>query len=301
MAFESVFKVDPRPDGGEFAGGKGASLAWDVLHRTGKHKLPDSIDLSGCRHLKPYSLACLCALGELGQHNGRPVRIVKPDDPECADHLARLGVPGFFVGGWNALPSRSSNLPIRRVAWPPHSTAEEIVEFLAPRTDQAPGVFPKMVESLDEVISNALTHAASPIDCLVAGQAYPNTGKVEIAVLDLGQTVRGHLTQNPEFASISRDDQAILKAMEDGVTGTPRGSKNRRGEDNSGAGLADLRAYCQAGGGEMTILSGTHWLTCQPGAEPVTGELFGRFRGCLVNIRYFTEKQLSSEAVEAIL
>lgn len=299
---QNVFKVDPRPDGGEFANGNSAALAWDVLQRTGKHRIPDIVDLSGCHHLKPYSLACLCGLGELGKHNNRPIRVIQPEDEGCADHLARLGVPNFFDEcTWKTQPPRESNLPVRRVTWPPHNAAGEIIELLVSVNDLPPGIFPTMVESLDEVIRNALTHAVSPISCLVAGQSFPGTDKVEVAVLDLGQTIRRHLTKNPEFASIDTDERAILKAMEDGVTGTPRGHKNIHGEDNSGAGLAELRHYCESGGGEISVLSGTKWITCRAEDNPVSGDFWNGFRGCLVNIRFFTGNSLQSAEIEPIL
>ncbi len=298
---QSVFKVDPRPDGGDFANGNGAALTWDVLQRTGKHKIPDVIDFSSCLHLKPYSIACLCGLGELGKHKNRPIQAIQPDDRDCADHLARFGVPDFFECNWKTQVQRDSNLPVRRVTWPPHNAAREIIELLVSVTDLPPGIFPEMVVSLDEMIDNALTHAVSPVDCLVTGQAFPKTGKVEIVVLDLGQTIRGHLTKNPEFANIDTDEQAILTAMEDGVTGTPAGYKNIRNVDNSGAGLAALRTYCESGGGEVSILSGTKWITCRPEDKPVSGDFWTGFRGCLVNIRFFTGIGLQLEGIEPIL
>lgn len=296
-----MFKVDPRPDGGQFADGDSAALAWDVLQQTGRHRITDVIDLSGCVHLKPYALACLCALGELGRHNGRPITLIEPGHEDCKSHLARLGVPSFFDGDWESMEPRESNLQIRRVEWPPGPTATEIVDLLAPRQDLPAGVYPEMVESLDEVITNALTHAESPVDCLVAGQAFPETKKVEIAVLDLGQTIRGHLTKHPDLHGIVDDEHAIKLAMQDGITGTPPGEKNVRGEDNSGAGLANLKAYCEAGGGEFTILSGDRWITCQPDSEPVSGTLYGGFRGCLVNIRYSAGIELPERGAEPIL
>jgi len=237
----------------------------------------------------------------LGRHNGRSIKVIEPNDLSCANHLARLGLPDFFDCDWTTIEQRDSNLRICQVTWPPGNEATRIIELLAPRADLSPGTFPAMVESLDEVICNALTHAASPIDCVVAGQAFPGTDKVEIAVLDLGQTIRGHLTRNPKYAAIDSDHDAILKATEDAVTGTLPGEKNSRGEDNSGAGLAELREYCESGRGELTILSGTRWITYRDANEPISGELWKGFRGCLVNIRYFTKNRLPERHDEAIL
>lgn len=272
-----TFRVCAMPDAGEFADGNSAALAWDILHRTAAHRVPETLDLSVCVHLKPYAIACLCGLAEMAKNSGASVQIVPPTNEGCSAHLARLGLPSFFSGEWATSAPRDTNISIKRVSWPPGNEGERIVEVLAPRANLAPGVFPRMVEGLDEIILNALTHAASPIDCIVAGQAFPNVGKGEVAVLDLGQTIRTHLTSNPKYAGIQTDRDAILKAMEEGVTGTPDGQRNVRGEQNSGAGLAFIRDYCESGGGELTVLSGNTWVTCS-GGTPVIGHFQGRFQ-----------------------
>jgi len=297
-----TFSVSAKADGGEFVDGDSAALAWDVLRRTADHQTADVIDLSHCPHLKPYAIACLCGLAELARADRRPTRIVPPIDAGCAAHLARLGVPAFFEPeGWGAEPAWGTNVAVRRVTWPPGNEGERIVEVLSSRAELPAGVFPNMVELLDEIIRNALTHAESPIECIVAGQAFPHTQKVEVAVLDLGQTILGHLTKNPRHAGVRTHREAIFRALEDGVTGTPDGQRNRRGEQNSGAGLSALRAYCESGGGELTVLSGDVWVTSSQTRPPVIGTLYRPFRGCLVNIRYFTHGNLTPLDVEPIL
>lgn len=279
-----------------------ARIKFDVLDRCGTEKPIRVVDFSKCTHLKPYSVACICALAEREREcRGTPPRAIPPRSVDCADHLARLDVPRFFETDWPCISERDSNLRVRRVRWPPGNEAREIVELLVSRDCLAPGVLPEMESGIDEVIRNALTHAESGIDCIVAGQAFDKRGKVEVAIVDLGQTVLGHLSRNPEFSSLSNDREAIFRALEEGVTGTPAGKKNIRGEHNSGAGLANLREYCESGGGELTVLSGHHWVTCSPEGPPVTGRLSQRFGGCLVNIRYFTEEPLLPASTEPIL
>lgn len=286
------FRVSAMADSGDFADGDSAALAWDILHRAGRHEVPDVINLADCPHLKPYAVACLCGLGILARNGGRSVRILPPYDVGCAAHLSRLGLLSFFdCDGWPVDFPRDTNITARRVGWPPGGEGERIIDVLAPRLQLPAGMFPRMVECLDEVILNAVTHAESPIDCVVVGQAFPNTQKVEVAVLDFGCTVRGHLTRNPEYSHLQTDSDAIVLALQDTVTGTPAGARNARGEQNSGAGLTLLRDYCVAGGGEFSILSGNAWVSCSSASEQVIGRLFRRFRGCLVNIRYYTSSQ----------
>ena len=298
---QDEFIVSSLPDNGGFSDGNSAALAWDIIHKAGTHSTPDVINLSKCVHLKPYAIACLCAMSLKAQVNEKQIRIVPPENVDCASHLARLGVPGFFTGEWNNSDSCKTNITVKHVEWPPESEGERIVDVLAPRTDLPPGVFPRMVEGLDEIVLNALTHSGSPISCVVAGQAFPSTSKVEVAVLDFGCTIRHHLTKNPKYATVSSDHHAITLALEDGVTGTPDGSRNVRGEQNSGAGLAYLKEYCETGGGELTVLSGDCWITVGADIEPITGKLHLPFNGCLVNIRYFTKNDLLSVPIEPIL
>lgn len=295
------FVVSSLPDGGKFADGDDAALCWDVLNRTAAHGVPSILDLSECVHLKPYGLACLCALAELGRRDGHAVEVIPPKDANFNAHLSRIGFPAFFDCEWAQQGARDTNLCVTRIEWPPASQGERVVDLLAPRVGLPPGVFPRMVAGIDEVVLNALTHADSPVDCIVAGQAFPNTDKVEFCIVDLGQTIRGHLTRNPAYAGISDDPSAIQMAVQDGVTGTPQGARNARGEANSGAGLAELKSYCEGGAGELTVLSGSHWLTFREDGGPVTGRIHTRFQGCLVNIRYFTGAALPNKAVEAIL
>lgn len=297
-----TFRVNHVPDRGSFADRGSAALKYDVLRQVGAHEIPDCIDLTECVHLKPYSIACLCGLAALARTKGQEIELKPPKDTAFAEHLCRLEVPRWFKCG--PLPEvvrRESNLPVEQVRWGDVGAAERIIEMLAPNAGLPPGVGPTMKASLDEIIKNALTHAESPIDCIVVGQAFPGTGKVEIAVLDLGQTIRGHLTKNPLYAHIKTDADAIQLATEDGVTGTPSGRLNRRGEANSGAGLHYVRSYCEHGAGELTILSGDAWVTYSDGI-PVIGRLHGSgFLGCLVNVRFYTFQGLHEAGTEPIL
>lgn len=278
----SVFQVS-RADGGDFESGR---LAWDVLRRTGSHNgsLPSSIDLSACVMLKPYSIACLIAMG--AKAGGR-MSLVLPTDAQCSDHISRVGLPGWFSGSATPMvEGRQTNIVARQLdSRPSTSFSDEVVAVLSRELGLSVGVAGQLATHLDEVVLNAVTHANSAIGCVVVGQAFPQKGCMEVTVVDLGQTIRGHLITNPEHAAIGSDAAAILQATTEGVTGTV--GTNRWGERNSGVGLFELRQYCESGGGEMAILSGSSYLTFGSGNEPRTHQFHGGFAGCLVNIRFF--------------
>lgn len=292
--------ISKKPDAGDFPEQR---LAWDILKTAGAHRVPDEIDLSACTHLKPYSIACLCSIGALARVKGREVRALPPVDRGCLQHLARLG-----LFDWLSCPEctdvgeRPTNLPAQQVRWPPGHIAEEAIGVLTSLMSLPAGLTPRLVVNLSEVITNALSHAESPIDCIVVGQGFPKTDKVDVAVLDLGLTIKGHLSRNPEYEGIGSHEKAIMLATEEGVTGTPAGKRNPRGDPNSGVGLYELRSYCERGHGELTILSGDCFVTFKGDQAPVIGRLYGPgFRGCLVNIRFFTKTGLSEFAEEPIL
>ncbi|MBL8764748.1 MAG: hypothetical protein JNM07_10815 [Phycisphaerae bacterium] len=173
----------------------------------------------------------------------------------------------------------------RQVLERPETLSDEIIRTLVGEMDLASNIAHVLANHLDEVLLNALTHADSPIGAMAVGQAFPRERALEIAILDLGQTIRAHLCGNPKNASVATDSEAIIRATEEGISGTV--GTNRWGDPNSGVGLFELRRYCEGGGGELSILSGSNWV-CFSAGKPPQADLFrGFFAGSLVNIRFF--------------
>ena len=276
-----VFTVSSA-DAGDFPRGR---VAWDVLHATAQHRtrLPDQIDLSGCVMLKPYAVACLAALGARA---AQPIAVVLPRDQGCAEHLSRLRLGAWLKGAWDErVEARSTNIVAKQLDARPGDISGEVIRALTGGLELSANVAQLLANHLDEVLLNALTHADSPIGAIVVGQEFPGLKCLEIAVLDLGQTIRGHLTGNPKHQSIATDSEAIIRATEEGVSGTV--GFNRWGDPNSGVGLFELRKYCECGGGELTILSGSQYVCFSQTSGPSVNLFRGMFQGCLVNIRFF--------------
>jgi hypothetical protein len=241
-------------DAGDFHNGKlirSALTAFQALPRG--H--PDSVDLSGLTMIRPYTLAALAAIGVSG---GCRASLVLPRTHEARDYVLRSGLLKFFrSGGEGPLPPSRRTVPVRRLETPSQEFADEVTTAWEQEFGgMPPALRPRLADHLDEIIRNALSHAESPIGCIVAANVYPGLRTAELCVLDLGQTIRAHLARNPRYSYLSSDREAILKATEEGVTGTPPGSLNALGEPNSGVGLFDLREYCERGGGDLSICSG---------------------------------------------
>lgn len=269
-----------KADAGDFHNGK---IAWDVLHEAGSHAqgAPDEIDMSQCVMVRPYALACLAALGA---STSCVTTLVLPQNDACRDHLVRMGLPQWFANGDIGFQSpRETNVVIKQLQDRPLSTADEIVDTLLLHHGVSSGEAPILKNHIDELLLNALTHAESPIGCIVAGQVFPTTQWMEIAVVDFGQTIRRHLIQNPKHAQTPSDEAAIRLAVMEYVTGTV--GKNKWNEANSGSGLTLLREYCEQGHAEMAILSGTALITFSQEA-PDHRVFHGGFGGTLINVRF---------------
>jgi len=252
------------------------------------------IDLSVVTHLKPYSIAALCAIGSNRQDT--PIRLIKPTNNTCAEHLARMQVYSHIHCEEPAIsPQRPTNVPVRRLDHGPGKFSSEAMDVWSEQLGGVqPGVNQQLADHLDEVILNALHHAESPIGCVVAGQAFPNREKVEIAVLDLGQAIPNHLRKRNEYMAIHSDADAIIRATEEGVTGTV-------GTANSGVGLYELRTFCERGHGELALVSGAAIVVFRQGESPIIGEFRGGFQGTLVNMTFFTSEPLTPPHDQAIV
>lgn len=233
--------------------------------------------------LRPYAVACLAGIAALQE---TPPQIEPPLDIDCREHLARLGLYEFFDCPSIEVEQRETNVPIQQITDRPGSIPYDAAEVWAERMGgtAAKGA---MGEHLDEVVCNALVHAASPVGCIMAGQAFPNVGLVEVAILDLGQTIRRALAKNPAYRSIYSDNEAIELATQETVTGIPPGEADVWGQPHSGAGLYELRDFCESGGGVFSIVSG-YCIASYGVGGPIFSQFHGGFRGTLVNVCFFT-------------
>lgn len=288
----STFVV-PNLTNSDFAAGR---VTWDLFRDVAtwlRQSRPlDVIDFSGAVHLKPYAVALVAALAK--RLGGPGLQVLPPTDSAARDHLIRIGLPSALGTDWGTAGLRPSNVPLEILVDRPSSDfSYRVASLLA---EEFPGGLPagitaRIADSIDEVILNALAHSASPIGCVVVGQAFPANQRIEVAIVDFGVTIRGHLGQR--FPNLATDEQAIQEAVREGVTGTMPGGVNRLGDPNSGVGLSELKHFAESTAGELAILSGTA-LVCfgpQAGTQLLRGQAFP---GTLVNVRFNTSPGTAS-------
>lgn len=262
------------------------SLIHDVAALIGRNRIVDEIDFRHVVHLKPYAVALVVGVArQLGSPN---LQIVAPVDDSAKQHLTRLGVPLVLNVDWGEAILRATNVPLEVVsARPPADFSYRVSELLAREFPGGlgAGMMPRIADSIDEMILNSLAHSESSVGCVVVGQSFPSSQSIEVAIVDFGITIRGHLSR--KYPNLSTDELAIREAVKEGITGTPSGSLNRLGDPNSGVGLSELAGFVESTGGELAILSGSS-LVCF-GSRIVALPLKGQpFPGTLINIRFNT-------------
>jgi len=123
--------------------------------------------------------------------------------------------------------------------------------------DNAREFFPAMEWAVNEVVDNITIHAQTPVPGVACGQFFPEKGRVEIGICDMGRGIKASLTERYELWS---HGDAITKALERGVTRNP--------EVGQGNGLAGTLEIANANGGTFHIWSGDACFKMSRGIEP---------------------------------
>jgi hypothetical protein len=130
-----------------------------------------------------------------------------------------------------------------------------ITGFYSDRPAAGAAVF----RACSELMSNATEHGLSERGAFIAVQLHTGlttgSARLEFAVCDTGIGIMQHLRQNPQYDYLIRDEDAIAKAIEAGVSGVAAG---KRGNGLSDA-ISDTRKYgrvdfqIRSGRGEVLV------------------------------------------------
>lgn len=169
--------------------------------------------------------------------------------------------------------------------------AQSLTEALAERciTDQLARASVRI--ALDEIAENVVHHAASAVGGFGAAQGWVKNQEFEIAIVDLGMGIRASLRQNPAYADIADDAEAIVKAMEPRVSASP--------QRNAGIGLFITKLLLAANGGLVLVRSG-HGAVLTGAQERVRLEDVA-LPGTLVALRARMDRPLDITAVYRLL
>lgn len=222
------------------------------------------IDATKLTFASPLDLAGIVSAAHWAASDAIPVTFRLPTDLNMASYLQRMDVLRQMPSRTSILghiPPDARNDHRRRLVEVTALNAgnmDDLAEKLGPFVtsfyeshSQAAGA--SVFKACSELMGNAAEHGASEEGAFLAAQVY--TGKttkgprLEFAVCDTGIGVMNHLRQNPEHAHFTRDELAIAKAIQAGVSGMSTAGR--------GNGLSDAVRDAQSDGRiDLTIRSG---------------------------------------------
>ncbi len=221
---------------------------------------PLSLDLTGVAFIDPYVIAGL-AMAEL--HLGQAISL-EHLDIQVQSYLKRMNFP-FRGNRTLTMPHSEEESPILLELFQINSredgdtVARQVLHSLQRRLGYTPRLAHTVFDALSEAFQNSLEHGqCAPLVIMQIFKRYdPQHQRLVLAVVDSGVGIRTSLQQNPRFAQIKEDRQALNLALKKGVSGVAT-------DDTRGQGLWRLQQICQVYGGRLTLRSGTAQIFCAP-------------------------------------
>lgn len=194
-------------------------------------------------------------------------------------------VPAVETGPWDDLADRLLEVTPLSGPHDVEALGDRLPKLWKGKTGD-PGKNRALHFAFGELSDNATSHSGgSPI--FVAAQRYsgstsPRPARLELAVADAGVGIPAHLRMNPTYAHVTEDKEAILLALQPGVSGT----RYRRGY-----GFHDVMRHMKvAGSGELTVISAGARVVSpfgQNGRRRVVRDLASQVDGTWVQVRVY--------------
>ena len=208
----------------------------------------------------PLELAAIVAMGTDAAHQGRKVELLLPHDDDVKSYLSRMDVIERL-----APFAKVDDAPARQRRNDRSSTLLEVTDVTSSNADLVAAQLGRMAKAefglrtgsaafkcLAELIGNATTHGVGDIPAFTAAQLYTGAKSrqprgFEFAVCDTGVGILEHLRASVHHQNLTDSQDALERAMNNGITGGPEGR---------GCGLGNLRDHASRDGGKLTLRSG---------------------------------------------
>lgn len=181
----------------------------------------------------PLDLAGIVATAHWASSDAIPVTLRLPHNLDMASYLQRMDVlrrmpPRTQILGRVPPDARADHRgSLMEVTPLDEKNVDDLLERLGPlitsfyggQADAGAVVF----RACSELMGNATEHGVSEHGAFIAVQLHSGSTtadkRLEFAVCDTGVGVMNHLRSNPKYEYLTRDELAIAKAMEPGVSG----------------------------------------------------------------------------------
>ncbi len=207
--------------------------------------------------MQPWVVAAIAAWGMVARRNGVDIRL---ENVGTAAYAWRLGLQRYLdVDPGISLKEHEAAgrfIPLRTIR-----TSQDLGTLLADivpllHLAAAPEQAKAVQYVMSEMVRNVLEHARSEDGAVVCAQFYSgeSTGRsyVSVGIADTGRGIRSSLATN--YPDLADDRQAVLKAIEPGVTGAVLGVYGSA--TNAGAGLFFTRRLAEATDRNFAVGSG---------------------------------------------
>ena len=242
------------------------------------------LDLSHVAFAHPSGMAPLIALVQSLTSEGWAFDLVLPADDHLSDYFTKAGWVAGIQG--DAPPPRrkgSSYLPL--APYDDHQTLNplinDIVDHLVSTAVYETGVIDAIAWSLNEIADNVLLHAGEKVRGWIQMIELPKKSLIEFVVVDCGRGITESLRQR--FPDLKDDREAVMKAIEKGVTRDP--------SVGQGNGLAGTLRIAAAAHGWANIHSGLGALRAMP--DQLHCQVAPRHKGTLVEVTLPTDKPIN--------
>lgn len=248
-------------------------------------------------HMQPWIIAALAAWGLEARSRGVAIRI---ENGHTARYAWRFGLAEYLGvdPGLELTPHEEAGrfVALRTIATrEDHGTLmADVVPLLhlSGEPEQARAVH----YVLSEMIRNVREHSDSPHGAVVCAQYYRGGDGtrpyVSVGVADTGRGIRESLRWN--YPDIAEDGEALLKAIQPGVTGAVATQYGR--SNNAGAGLFYTRRLAEVSGQYFGLGSGAAiFRTSTAQKRPPDNRLafeISPFPGTLVSVNFALEREV---------
>lgn len=227
-----------------------SNYLFDLYHKALNTTVSEiRFDLSRTESLTPFGIIMLTATIAECWRKKKKCTYRRPLKGKTQKFMQETGFNKFFKLSDSAheYPHNinTGEIQLKRLTGLNIDIVETITEILDYHLLISRGMKGSLRLSLLEAITNVIDHS-EVADYYICCWNYPPLKQIRLCIADLGIGIKRSLTKKEEYSYIKSDHEAILKAIENGVSSRP---------ERAGLGLDHIRRFLKINKGRLCIIS----------------------------------------------